>query len=247
MKRQRGHRRALARWHRRLGLVGAAFVLLLTISGWGLNHAEAFGLDRRFIGSDGLLDWYGIAPPGEPVSFAVAGDIVSQLGERLYLNGREIAGHSLRLIGAAALADLRVVAVGDRLMLFTPQGLLVETLGAEHGVPSGMHAVGVSGGRLAVRAAHGDYLAMDTGLQRWRKLQGQAVRWAEPAAIPLELRSRLVESWRGRGLTLERVLRDLHSGRLFGPFGPLVMDAAAAVFLVLTVMGLWIWWRQRTS
>jgi uncharacterized iron-regulated membrane protein len=55
----------------------------------------------------------------------------------------------------------------------------------------------------------------------------------------------LLESFRGRGLTLERLILDLHSGRIFGAYGIYVMDAAAIVLLWLSGSGLWVWWRRQ--
>ena len=55
----------------------------------------------------------------------------------------------------------------------------------------------------------------------------------------------LLESFRGRGLTLERVMLDLHSGRIFGDFGIYIMDAAAVALLWLSGSGLWVWWSRR--
>ena len=43
----------------------------------------------------------------------------------------------------------------------------------------------------------------------------------------------------------ERVLLDLHSGRLFGPWGVRLVDAMALLFAVLAVSGLIISWRRR--
>ncbi len=42
----------------------------------------------------------------------------------------------------------------------------------------------------------------------------------------------------GGGLPLERVVLDLHSGRLFGWLGPYVMDAAALGLLIVAITGL---------
>ena len=44
------------------------------------------------------------------------------------------------------------------------------------------------------------------------------------------------------------VLLDLHSGRLFGAQGELVMDLAAICLLILAASGIWLFFlRQRTN
>jgi hypothetical protein len=50
------------------------------------------------------------------------------------------------------------------------------------------------------------------------------------------LSGRLVETYRGKGLPLERVLLDIHSGRILGAWG---VDAVSVLFLGLVLTGLW--------
>ncbi len=58
--------------------------------------------------------------------------------------------------------------------------------------------------------------------------------------MPCGLRGRLVEAYRGKGLLLERVLLDVHSGRILGAWGVYLVDAAAVLFLGLVLSGLWM-------
>ncbi len=39
---------------------------------------------------------------------------------------------------------------------------------------------------------------------------------------------------------------DLHNGRIFGGFGVFLIDAAAVLFLILAVTGVWMWARSRS-
>lgn len=238
----------LARWHRRAGLVTAALVAWLALTGIALNHTQGLALDARYVTSRWLLAGYGLTPPEQVVSYRVGEDWVSQVGERLYLNAREIDGeyHS-PLVGAVALKAWRVIGVEGRLLVLTPQGELLETLGGAHGVPAGMLALGVHAGRhLVVRAAHGDYLA-DEELLTWQQRRAIEAEWARTADTPPLLRQALLEAYRGRMLRVERVLRDLHSGRLLGRYGHLLMDLAAAGFLFLAASGLGMWFLRKNN
>jgi uncharacterized iron-regulated membrane protein len=57
----------------------------------------------------------------------------------------------------------------------------------------------------------------------------------------------LQRSYRGIGLSAERVMLDLHSGRILGRAGVYLVDAAAIVFLLLAVSGTWLWARRQAS
>jgi len=46
-------------------------------------------------------------------------------------------------------------------------------------------------------------------------------------------------------LSWERLLLDLHSGRLFGAAGVYVVDAAGLLFALLALSGVGTWWLHR--
>lgn len=241
-----GFLKRLAQWHRALGLAAALFVLLLAVTGVMLNHTDALQLDKRYVRAEWLLDWYGIAPASAPVSFAAGAQRVTEIDDRLYLDARAIPGRYGRLVGAARLPHVVVAAFNDALVLLTPEGDIVEIVRADEGLPAGTRAVAVDRGTLRVLAAHGVY-ATDEGVTRWRPVRATAVAWARPMSLPPPLKARLVALYRGQGLSVERVLRDLHSGRLFGRFGPFAMDLAAAALLLLAATGVWLWSRRKKN
>lgn len=232
----------LRKWHRRTGLVAAVFVVLFVVTGVLLNHTGKLGLGEVHMRSAALLDWYGIQAPAHARSFKAGAHWVSELGERIYLNGSLVATEHSGLLGAVLLEDVLVVALEGHVMLFDAAGRRLEVLGGAEGVPSGMSAIGSHGEALIVRAGHGDYRA-DKDLLRWEKAtvtDEATVTWARPAATPDSLYAAMAAAYRGEGLSLERVLLDLHSGRIFGRFGPLLMDAVALALLVLVLSGVWV-------
>lgn len=231
---------ALATWHRRIGIAAALLVAWLAASGILLNHTDALRLDQRHVGAAWLLDWYGIDRVQPRAAFRAGGHWVTQVGRRIYFDERPMPGEYEHLAGAVALGDEIGVATTERILLLTPDGRLAETLGAAHGVPSGIAEIGVRDARLIARAAHG-VRAADAALTAWRTAEAQDVDWARAAELPPPLAARLAADYRARVLTLERVLLDLHSGRLLGDLGVLLIDLAAVAFLLLATTGLWMW------
>lgn len=236
--------RSLHVWHRTLGLFAGLFVLILAVTGILLNHTEDVGLDSRYVQSAWLLDWYGIAPPAPPVSYAVGEHWVSQVGARIYFDATEVAADAGPLLGAVALPEMMVVATQGQLILLTRKGGHIETLDGGQGVPAGMRAIGLSGERLAVRAMHGDYMA-DADLLKWQEQPVADAHWAAAATAPQDIMQRLLAAYRGTGLTLERVVLDLHSGRIVGAWGRWIMDIAAGILIFLAATGAWMWLKQR--
>jgi hypothetical protein len=241
---RRIRRRALlATWHRRLGLTASAVVLILAVTGIALNHTDALGLDERHVRAPWLLSWYGIEAPLDATAFELAEGRVTRLGERLYFAGRAVEQDVGRVAGAVSMDGLVVLAVDGDLLVLTAEGDRVERLGREDGVPAGIVRLGLDAeGQMMVDASHGLYRA-DPQLLSWGHAAGVpgTIRWAAPAEPDEASLDELRQDYLGNILTLERVLLDLHSGRILGTVGPWVMDAAAILLLVLALTGIWMW------
>jgi hypothetical protein len=239
--------RSLYIWHRYIGLAAAVFVILLTVTGLVLNHTEDLALDSRHIDSDLLLDWYGIDAPDDINGYRVGAINITAIGNQVYWNTKRIPRTSTPLLGAVSFADLVVIAIEGELLLFTPDGELVERLGGAAGVPAGMQALGLTPtGELAIHAAHGFYRTDDSFLE-WQETDRLEAAWSGSTEPSPALRAALQQAWRGTGLTLERILLDLHSGRILGSRGIYLADAAAILFLVLAISGVWLWGKRRAT
>ncbi len=238
--------RSLYVWHRYLGGIAAVFLLLLAFSGIALNHPEELGLDETFMESEWLLDTYGIRAPDKLKAFPVGDDWAALVAERVYVGGTFLPGNYTRLAGAVDLGEMSVIAVDNLVLLATREGELIDKLDGTAGVPAGISALGLTAdGRVAARASHGVYLS-DRDLLGWEHPREERtdIRWSVPGAPPESFKRKVSRYYRAHALSMERVLLDLHSGRAFGPRGPLLMDFAALVMIFLSLSGPWLWWRQ---
>jgi hypothetical protein len=232
------------KWHRWAGLAAALFVLLLCVTGVVLNHGAALGLARLYLQSPWLLDLYGVGSGPPPVAFGAGEHYVALSGDRVYFGDRALGERAGALVGAVALPDGIAVALPDRLLLLTSGGDLVETLRAAEGVPADIRRIGVGpDGRLVVDAAAGR-LAPDLDTLHWEAVDAAGVAWAEPVPLPAAIAGAITADARAHTLTLERVLLDLHSGRIATRFGAWFMDLVALTLISLVLSGLWIWWRR---
>ncbi len=237
--------RNLLKWHKRIGVTAALFVILLTATGIALNHTGRLALDQKFIGSTLLLDLYNISLPKNPVSFASENHRVSQLGDRLYFDDLNLEERVEQLLGVVEINNSVVVALSEDLLLLDQNGELIEKLSGVEGVPAGMQRIGLSSENdLVVQGAHGEYL-VDLDSLNWDEKKVFNTNWSENSVIQEPLKTVLSKAYRGKGLSVERVLLDLHSGRILGSFGVILVDAAAVLFLILAVTGVWMWSRTR--
>lgn len=233
--------RSLYLWHRWLGLLAAVFILLLASTGILLNHAHDLGLDRQTVHSTWLLDAYGIQAPA-PRSYAAGTHWVSAVGQRVYVDDREIA-HDTVLHGALFNGQLIAVVLEHAVALFTPDGEHIEDMPTPAPV---LAAASSSAGDLLIQTATG-----------WWQTDGQFLAWSaaaetsrlamQPTPAPAALQTALLQHNRGTALSWERVLLDLHSGRLFGVLGRYVMDVAGLLLMVLALSGIVVWWQRRAQ
>jgi len=233
------------KWHRKVGITAAFFVMLLVVTGLLLNHTDKLNLQNIFVKSEKLLQWYNIQPKGQMKGFSVDQHWLSQIDGRLYFDQIELADHIDNLHGVVSNADGFVVALDERLLVLTQSGELVEGLSGSEGVPAGIKSIGlVSSGEVIINAAHGDYIA-DLDNNEWQEQEGLVVSWSSPDEIPDDLSEQLLTLYRGKGLPLERVIMDIHSGRILGQAGVLLVDIMAILFLLLAMSGVWMWYKYR--
>ena len=76
------------------------------------------------------------------------------------------------------------------------------------------------------------------GFEPWEISPSTAIQWSVPTPPDAAELAALDEAWRGRGLTVERMVLDLHSGRIFDMPGVLFMDLVALCMIVLGLSGL---------
>ena len=233
------------KWHRKVGITAAFFVMLLVVTGLLLNHTDKLNLQNIFVQSEKLLQWYNIQPKGQMKGFSVDQHWLSQIDGRLYFDQMELADHIEDLYGAVRISEGFVVALDGSLLILTRSGELVERLSGSEGVPAGIKSIGLSeSGDIVINAAHGDYIAeLDT--TEWQEQERLAVNWSVADEIPEKLREQLLRLYRGKGLPLERVIIDIHSGRILGQAGVLLVDFMALLFLSLAMSGVWMWYKYR--
>ena len=236
-------------WHRRLGLAALALVFILSITGIMLNHTESLKLNETVVESDMVLNWYGINPSGTPVNFS-SGDIwISQWNQQIFFNGETLFTHNKPLLGITLLNDMIAIALGNDILLIDSEGEVIELMqSASH---SSVVKMGLLENKIFLLDQKGNFYLSDSQLSRWIKqtenflpdpIKLQAVK-TQLNAIQIQ---KLKTAYRGPGLRMERVILDLHSGRIFNDsWGIYIMDLSAVAMMLLGISGMWVWWSRK--
>jgi hypothetical protein len=238
-----GSSRSWRKWHRWGGLLVALPLLVLAVTGLLLNHAGTLDLAQKRLPMS-LARAYGVQPPDEVLASHAMEPPLLFAGSRLYRRGAPVAPCDSPFHGAVALERVVVAGCGGEILVLSPAGEVMERAGSAWGLP-GFTALGRHDGRVVLVSPEGPVL-LNTGTLETRPLPPEA-EWqrAHPAAAEghaaREIRHRSVPA----EMNWERLLLDLHSGRLGGGAGVLVMDLAAVLLLALATTGIVIWWRGR--
>jgi hypothetical protein len=235
----------LRRAHRWIGLSAIFFVLLLSVTGIALNHSHDWQLDRRYVQWSWLVSALGVSAPNPSASFADRGHRVTLLGQRAYFDSNEISRELDALQGLVTLDGFAIVATREAILLLTLDGDLIEHIDLGSDLPGPIDKIGLADG-VPVIDAGGRYFASDADITGF--VSGYTggianVAWStasEPSASEL---TAIEDLYRGRGLTVERLLLEVHSGRIVGALGPLLLDIVAVGLIALSISGLAVWLR----
>lgn len=238
----RGSRRStLRRMHRWLGLALLAPLLLLAATGILLNHTEGLGLDQRHAGAGWLTRLYGIEPQPPDGGYPVGERWISHARDTVFLDARPIDEMPGPLLGAARLDGVLAVATPRAVSLYTADGRTVDTVELPADAQPAT-AFAVAGDR-AMLSTPGKTYALDEGMTGWTAGSASPGETMRERPLPAALRERITRKLAASTLSWERVLLDLHSGRLFGRLGPWLMDLAGLAVAVLAATGCVMWWR----
>ncbi len=237
------------RWHRRIGIVSAVFVVVLLVTGILLNHTEALQLDNRHSSSSILRTIYGL-PDNLDIQIATAGKtLISQFQDTIYFNSQPTEDCQTELVGAIELHQLAgfdstmLVACRDGLLWLDGTGEYLDFIPAISFNVAEITTIGVNSAEQAVINDGTAVLHID--LENLTSTAGSRtdVSWSHLQTADSDTTRQLNNAYYREAISWEQILLDMHSGRLFGGnFGVLLMDASAVILLLLVLSGLYMWW-----
>ena len=243
----RKRRSWIRRTHRWLGVTAAVFAILLSVTGIALNHGDDWQLGRRFVSWNWLLDAYGIQAPPPETSFADDGHRATLLGPHVYFDGKELPRPVESLTGLATIGSLSVVTTREGVLVVSGDGELVQYINLSNELPGPIERLGRAGDR-PVLDSNGALFVGDadvTAFTPWPGAETGKVAWSVASTAPAKDVEQIQEAYRGSGVSVERVLADIHSGRIVALAGPALLDIVGIILVVLSVTGLILWFRPR--
>ena len=234
----------LHKWHRRIGLLAASFIVFLVISGIALQHSNDFNLNTQYLTNSWLLKYYGIKP--NPITtYQLGNQTISHAGESVYLSGKPITDEVSAIHGAIKhTSDSNneiIIATSNSLIVIDDKGDIIDEITTQDGLQEAPIGIAISKKNTTVVRGINTYWESLGDLTSWQKLQGPHPHWVAPAITLPALRQTIESHDMSKQINLERFLLDAHSGRVFGKYGIYVIDIAAVLLLILSITGIWLW------
>lgn len=231
----------LRRWHGRFGIAAAIFFLLLATTGLALNHTVELQLAAYRIHAPWLTRWYGLKTELPTQAFAEKDARLIGANSAWLLNERIIAENVPSPLGMVESEGILYIATPEILYIYSTDGLLVEKVSGASLPALPILAIGAAQSQLMLRTKSGVY-ASTAGLE-WRTASPRKVRWSHAVPITSAEQARITDRLVPT-ISAETLLLDVHSGRIFGSYGPIVVDIVALILVVLSVSGTVVFFRS---
>ncbi len=228
------------RWHSRVGVALFWLLIALSLSGIALNHTDRLGLAKISLDHSLVRHWYGLAEPSEQpltlhqrhyqLSAHRSGD--TTVGTLVH-GGQRVASCTPPIHSALELSNqLAAVLCAQELILLHRDGQLFDIWQPLTGLPTGLVALEKLDTQLIGRTGDGRLWLLDVE-------QFTATATATTATTDPANEFVAVAADQASSVSLQTLLLDLHSGRLFGRAGIWVVDIAGVLFCLLALTGLW--------
>ena len=209
-----------------------------------LNHSDELGLPQLHVSGALANRLYGIEAAPVSTAFEAAGLVLVSAADTVYANENPIADGAGEIRGAVVSDDLVVIGTNREVILTTTDAMVVERSAI---APSQeLNRVGLEGSRVVVDTDTGLF-ALDTNQMQLTALDSLSIdpAWSVPVQLDAAQGRRVSDAAAGHIITWERLLSDLHSGRILPVFGRYLFDITALCLLYLCISGVFLWFRRR--
>lgn len=238
------HRHWARRTHRVFGVSSLVFLVLIAVSGLLLNHADTLGLSRH-AASPLVLRMYGVDIPPVDAAFEAGDVLFATSSGMLFADGVELATNISELSGAVEFDGGLIVATRNEFFVTTKDARLIERFAPRSSAP--FTKLGTVARRVVVQAGGKpfEFDAVHMSLAATTADIMNDTAWSQPVTPNHEQAQQIGIAGLSQSMNWERVLLDLHSGRILPTVGRYIADLTALCLLYLCISGLILWTRRR--
>ncbi len=234
--------------HKRVGIFAFLFMGWLGLSGIMLNESADWGFDAVRVASPSVMWFYGLDKTLPTRGFVDNQDWLASTTEKTVVNGYATQEPIPSPLGMLSIQEggrsTVYVATKEKLLALDGEANLVEEI-PDYMLPvPGIVALGKlhqEGQDLIALRGENTYVSRDAF--SWRQIDSNAaIQWSSMESLSPGMIEQ-TDDFASPTVSLEQLLIDLHSGRLFGEVGPWVINTVGFAALWLSVTGIWLTYR----
>ncbi len=160
--------------------------------------------------------------------------------DTLFLDGKTVDQFSA-IKGAVTHQNIIIVASSTEIILLTVEGDIIEKMSSFNIPPGIIQNIGLSKENFLLIKTNDEYYQFDKEFLQWEKVDGIEANWSmlSKNEIPESIMNNIKNEYSGEGLSLYRIILDMHAGRFFTKFGIFFADFVALGLIFLTVTGIY--------
>ncbi|HFB64932.1 MAG TPA: PepSY domain-containing protein [Aeromonadales bacterium] len=244
-KNKNGRFKLFRKWHSYLGITATIFIIILAVTGILLNHADDLELAKKPVGVPWIISVYGVLPPTNIQLFMVNDITLVSADDQLYIDNSLLKKDSAVLRGAISTAESIIAVTSDEVLLFTESGELIDTISEFNGRHVDIEALGQIGNDIFLKTRT-DILQADPTLTHWHPLmENKVITWSKPVKPTAETMQQISHQYQSHILNWERVIQDIHSVRILQKSGKYLADVVAALLILLSLSGIYMWLKRK--
>ena len=199
----------IIRIHRFLGVTLVLFVLILSVTGTLLQHADDFNIRQKYTSSEFAKNFYNIEPC-KVLSVNVGSKWFSKCNNNLYFQDIKIVNNVNSISSINVDNNFFIIQYGNHRLKIDRNGKILDM---EH--------------------------LKDEEVQNENNLQ------LKENEINDKLRKKIENKSISKTITYERVIVDIHTGRIFGQTGVTLIDLVTIGIIFLSITGTITWIKQK--
>jgi len=233
--------------HRYIGFIFSPIIILVSITGILLNHTSELALDKKAMPQSVAQFFYGVKNYQVTLFDRAGVKVYRDQAGRIVSNGISVGVCDAALLGVDQLSDQLVVSCANKLLFLTMTGELLEEAGASLGIPLPFTGAQVQGDLLML--AHDQRVwALNPETLRVEQVDGAVLRKLFDAG---ELNRQILlpnnRAVQPVDLSVERLILDLHAGRMLGRLGVWLLDITAIALLIMVISGICTWRKRKKA
>ena len=232
----------LRKLHKYLGFVFSIFILHLTITGILLTYPETFNVEETYISNFFILKKYNMDTHREVYGLRNIEDEVVIIKNNIYVNSKFIDKFNDEIINILyqkkeeKIIVLSKSAIGIYYLENIDGELEINNIiSLENNKKIKQLGLNLSGDIIFLKNDDKYYILDKNYLLKFSNEENKNIQWSNISTIDKKLAKYYLNIHQGKGVSLTRILTELHNGKFFGSIFTLILFFSSLSLIFLTL------------